>query len=111
MDVESHRRAMALVDESRLLELAGKHEAAREKLEQAAGLEEACADAAGNEKPRTRGILRVSAVSLWLSSGRLERAELVARRYLTEPLLPGFHRELSAILSQTVERRATLRGT
>ena len=56
---------MDLVDEARLLEARDAPEAAREKYEAAAALEERCADAAGSDEPRTRGILRVSAVSMW----------------------------------------------
>ena len=106
MNDELHRTVMALDDDAQLLDLAGKHEAAREKFEQAAGLEEQCADAIGIDEPRSRGILRVSAVSLWIQAGRLDRAESAARRYLGEPLLPGFHRELSDLLERIAERRA-----
>jgi hypothetical protein len=106
MNEELHRAVMALDDEAQLLDLAGKHEAAREKLEQAAELEERCADAIGVGEPRSRGILRVSAVSLWMQAGRLDRAESAARRYLAEALLPGFHRELSDLLARIAECRA-----
>ena len=70
-------------DEARLLDIAGKHEAAREKFEEAAELEAKCADIVPESEPRSRGILRVSAVSLWLQAGRLGRAETIARRYLS----------------------------
>ena len=105
MNDDLHRTAMALDDQARLLDLDGKHEAAREKFEEAAVLEERCADNAGTDEPRGRGILRVSAVSMWMQAGVLDRAESAARRYLAEPLLPGFHRQLSAILEQIAERR------
>ena len=59
----------------------------------------------GVAEPRTRGILRVSAVSLWMQAGCLDRAESAARRYLAEALLPGFHRELSDLLARIAERR------
>jgi len=97
---------MARDDEARLLELEGQHELARDKYRNAAVLEERCADAADEGEPRTRGILRVSAVSMWVQAGELDRGEALARRYLKEPLLPGFHRELYELLGEIRRRRA-----
>jgi hypothetical protein len=96
---------MDLVDEARLLEARGTSEAAREKYEIAAALEERCADAAVVDEPRSRGILRVSAVSIWLQAGALDHAESLARRYLSEPVSPGFHRELHELLGVIHQRR------
>lgn len=107
---DAHRQAMDLVDEARLLEARVSPEAARQKYEEAAELEEHCADAAGVDEPRSRGILRISAVSIWAQAGRLDHAEALARRYLAEPLLPGFYRELYELLTEIRGRREEARG-
>ena len=110
MSQDLHRRAMALVDEARVCEMQGRFEAAREAYEEAAGLEQRCVDAASANAPRTRDILRVSAVSMWLEAGRYDDAEALAQRCLFEPVLPGFHRELHELLMETRRRKSELRG-
>lgn len=92
-----HEDAMALVSEAEGLALAGRIEAARQILERAAAIEERAADASPVERPRTRGILRVSAVSLWLQAGHPARAAKLAARYLDEALAVEFGRELDEI--------------
>jgi len=47
----------------------------------------------------------VSAVSLWMQAGRPDQAESAARRYLSEQLLPGFHRELADLFVRIAEQR------
>lgn len=94
---DTHREAMRLAGEAELLALAGREEAARTKLEQAAELEELAASAVPESRPRTRGILRVSAVSLWLQAGRPGRAADLAEVYLGEPLDSAFARELDEL--------------
>ena len=106
MDQTLHDRAMALFDDARLLELRGAPEAARDKYEQAAALEEQCVETVGADEPRSRGILSVSAVSLWMNAGRLDHAEDLVRRYLAGPLGPGFHRELVELLGEVRRKRA-----
>ena len=59
--------------------------------------EEAVADAVPEDRPRTRGILRISAVSLCLQAGRPSRAARLAERYLGEPLQREFARELDEL--------------
>jgi hypothetical protein len=103
---ERHRRAMDLVEEAEQLVREGQREAAREKYEEAAKLEQECADTVGDDQPRTRGILRVSAVSAWRMARSPERAAALARRYLTEPISPGFARELHDLLNQIERERA-----
>src|SRR5689334_7211649 len=95
-----HQRAMALIEDAEQLFREGQREAAREKYEEAAKLEEECADKVGEEQPRTRGILRVSAVSAWRMARIPERAAALARRYLSEPISPGLARELHELLNQ-----------
>lgn len=109
MSQDVHERAMEIFDDARLLELRGAPEAAREKYEAAAELEEHAAELVTTSEPRTRGILRVGAVSLWMQAGKLERADTLARRYLSEELAPGFHREIHELLNDIRQRRAEMR--
>jgi len=106
---DPHDRAMEIFDEARLLELRGTPEAAREKYEAAAEIEEHAADLAAKNEPRTRGILRIGAVSLWMQAGKLEHADGLARRYLSEELASGFHRELHELLNDIRHRRVETR--
>ena len=92
-----HDIAMSLAAEAEFLCLDGREEAARERLERAAEHEERAADAAPEDRPRTRGILRISAVSLWLQAAHPTRAVTLASRYLSDPLEPAFARELDEL--------------
>jgi hypothetical protein len=105
MNDDLHRQAMELFDEARLQELHGTTESARLMLESAAELEQQCADAISDDEPRSKGIIRVGAVSLWMQAGRLETAEALARRYLTESILPGYYRELHKLLNDIQRMR------
>lgn len=98
MDDDLHRQAMELFDEARMHTLQGAIESARAILESAAELEQQCADAIGDEEPRSRGIIRVGAVSLWMQAGRFDTAEALAKRYLSESMLSGYHGELQKLL-------------
>jgi hypothetical protein len=107
MSDETHRDAMALVDEGEQLEAQGQMEAARARFERAALLEQQAADAVPPERGRTRGILRVSAVSAWMRARRYDDALELGRRYLTEPLPAGFARELHELVGEIeTQRRA-----
>jgi len=105
MNDDLHRQAMELFDEARLQQLHGAAESARVLLDSAAELEQQCADTIGDDEPRPKGIIRVGAVSLWMQSGRLEAAEALAKRYLTEPILPGYYRELHKLLNDIQRMR------
>ena len=107
---DAHQEAMELSTAARLLALDGRVEAARERLERAAEHEEQAAETADETRPRTRGILRVSAVSLWLQAGHPGRAASLASRYLGEPLDAAFARELDELRAEceAAERVAAL---
>jgi hypothetical protein len=96
---ELHDRAMATMDRAEKLAREGRGEASREEHEKAAELEQRAADAVPEDRPRTRGILRVGAVSLLMRAGHLTRAAGLARRYLEQPLAPGYARQLHELLS------------
>jgi hypothetical protein len=100
MSMDGHRHAMQLVEDAERLARDGLIEAARERYQQAAKLEERCADGAPEARPRTRGVLRVSAVSAWKLARVPEHAEALARRYLAEPIAPGFARALHQLLHE-----------
>mgnify|MGYP001222914804 FL=1 len=95
--MDTHDDAMRLVSEAELLTLEGLLENGPEKPERAAEAEERAANAVPEDRPRTRGILRVSAVSLWLQAGRPAQAAMLAERYLAEPLAAEFARELDEL--------------
>jgi hypothetical protein len=105
MSDDAHRDAMALADEGEQLEAQGRMEAARARFERAALLEQRAADAVPPERGRTRGILRVSAVSAWIRARRYDDALDLARRYLTEPLSAGFARELHELVGEIEAQR------
>jgi hypothetical protein len=109
MNDELHDRAMETFDEARLFELRGSPEAAREKYEIAAALEEKCVEGIGDDEPRSRGILSVSAVSLWIHAGNLDHAEQFVRRYVSSNTGPGFQRELFELLNDIRRKREETR--
>lgn len=97
-DDAKHREAMDLMDRAMTL-----HRESLDIFEQAARLEQACADNVASDKHRTRGILCVSAVSLWLAAERWETARAVAEFYLGCGLLsPGFAEELHTLIRPVV---------
>ncbi|HEX7671526.1 MAG TPA: hypothetical protein VF395_18160 [Polyangiaceae bacterium] len=96
---------MELFDDARLLELRGASEAAREKYEAAALLEEQCVESIGDDEPLSRGIVGVGAVSLWMRAGKLDHAEELVRLYLSRPIGPGFERELLELLNEVRRKR------
>ncbi|MBX3273345.1 MAG: hypothetical protein KF729_23985 [Sandaracinaceae bacterium] len=105
---DAHDAAMAAMDRAEELAREQLLEAARETYEEAAQFEQRSADAAPVDRPRTRGVLRVSAVSLWMRARRYEDAARLARRYLQEPLAAGYARELHELLNEIEARRAAL---
>ena len=72
-DPRSHE-ADDLALQAELLERRGEHAGARELYRRAAALEEALARETPVSSPRQRGVLAISAVSLWGAAGALERA-------------------------------------
>ncbi|MBZ0120169.1 MAG: hypothetical protein K8H88_24480 [Sandaracinaceae bacterium] len=107
-DRETHNRAMALVDEAGEAQASGRLKRARDLFAQAAQIEQSCADAAGGDQPRTQGILRISAVSMWREAGELGRARALAQRYLDAGLSTGFARELHELLATIDDEIAAL---
>jgi len=101
---EHHDKAMELADEADATTRAGRGELGREQFRDAAVLEEEAVAHVLEDQPRARGILSVSAVSLWMSAGELERAADLARRY-RDSVTPGFARQLDELLGQIELRK------
>ena len=89
-----HSAAMALADRGDEL-----RRSALGFYAEAAALEEQAANAVPVDQPRTRGVLRVSAASLWAQAERWEHATALIHRYLNEPLGEGFKNELRILLA------------
>jgi hypothetical protein len=59
----------------------------------------------GDDEPRSRGVVGVGAVSLWMRAGKLDHAEELVRLYLSRPINPGFERELLELLNEARRSR------
>jgi hypothetical protein len=77
---------------------------ARENYKKAAYMAEVLANRAPEVAARSRGIFRVHAVSLFARGRMHKKARELAKRYLEEPLSPGFKKQLRNIL-EDVERK------
>ena len=104
-DPRSHE-ADDLSLQAELLERRGEHADARELYRRAAVLEEALARETPTASPRVRGVLAISAVSLWSAAGALPRAIGLADEFLGAPELPTGERESLAKLAQDLRARA-----
>ena len=104
-DPRSHE-ADDLSLQAELRERMGEQDSARELYGRAAALEEALAREAPVSSPRIRGVLALSAASLWSAAGALPRAIGLADEFLGEPTLPISERENLAKLSEELRTRA-----
>ena len=104
-DPRSHE-ADDLSLQAELLERRGEHSDARALYCRAATLEEALAREAPIAAPRVRGVLVISAVSLWSAAGALPRAIGLADEFLGEPTLPAGERGSLAKLAEDLRARA-----
>lgn len=89
----------------------GEEQQARWLFGSAARAEAAAFEAVARDRPRTRGILAISAASLWFKSDNLEAAEQFAHQALGDSDLPGFARQelrelLQSIWNQRAQREA-----
>ncbi|MBK9752037.1 MAG: hypothetical protein IPO88_00785 [Nannocystis sp.] len=109
-DPRSHE-ADDLALEAELLGRRGEHVGARELYRRAAALEEALARETPVSSPRQRGVLAISAVSLWGAAGALERAISLADEFLTDHALPASERTSLAKLAEELRTRAAQEHT
>jgi len=77
---------------------------AAEMFEDAARLEEEAADLTPDGSPRTRDILRRSAISLWSYTEQHQKTIDVAERYLAQDILPGFACEIRELRNHALHR-------
>lgn len=89
MSVELHRQAEALMARADLFASAGQTDDARPLYGEAARLEAQTFDVIPSSRPRTRGIIAVSAVSLFTRAGDLRTAVLHAHRFLADGSIHG----------------------
>lgn len=92
--------------QAELLERRGEHAGARELYGRAAALEEALARETPVASPRVRGVLAISAVSLWSAAGALPRAISLADEFLADPSLPATERANLGRLAEELRARA-----
>lgn len=105
-DPRSHE-ADDLALQAELLERSGEHAGARELYRRAAALEEALARETPVSSPRVRGVLAISAVSLWSAAGALPRAISLADEFLTDHTVPASEQDSLARLAEEIRARAT----
>ena len=107
MSVELHRRAEALMGRAELLERTDPDESRRLYLE-AAALEADVFAGIPTGRPKTRGIIAVSAVSLYWRAGAQDEVARLAREYLACPDIPDFARyQLGELLADRDPARPT----
>jgi len=107
-----HRASEEAAAAAHSARLSGDSSGARSFFESAASLErEALADLAAEDKPRTFGIIGVSAVALSYKAGELRAAEQLAHSLLSRPELPEFAAHQLRELLQTVWNEQTLKAT
>lgn len=93
MSVEAHRRSQSLVEQAERFTAKGRTAEASGLYRQAADEEARAFDTIPLTRPRTRGIIAVSAVALYSRAGALGEVVRHARCYLEQPELPAFARE------------------
>lgn len=104
-DPRSHEAdELALQAES--LERRGEYAGARELYRRAAALEEALARETPVSLPRVRGVLAISAVSLWSAAGALPKAISLADEFLSGHALSASERTSLAKLAEELRTRA-----
>lgn len=96
--IESEKLAASAHDAAR----AGQSQKAKSLFAQAAIAEARAFGVVGDNKPRTLGILAVSAAALWYKSGELEAAEQFAHDASRRATLPGFARQELRELLQSI---------
>jgi hypothetical protein len=87
-----HSESERLAGRAEALLADGRYEVAADEYRGAAEAEERAFAALGPSRSRTRGITAVSAVSLWLKAGDLERVRALGARLLDREALPAFAR-------------------
>jgi hypothetical protein len=85
-----HEESEGAAAHAEVLARSGDRDGALQAYALAAEFEEKALAAVGSDKPRTFGILAISAASLWFKARGLRRAEALALKAMTWPHLPPF---------------------
>lgn len=88
----AHVLSQKAASKAEALLAAGKADAARRLYSEAAKCEAVALRATAQDKPRTRAILAISAISLFFKGGDIQRAEALAHAFLAQNDLPLFAR-------------------
>ena len=112
MSVDAHQQAEHFMAEADQLEAQGRQQQAQQARLQAAQCEARAFEHIPVSRPRTRGVIAVSAVALYRRAGALDEAIQHAHRYLGESDLPEFARQqLDELLTDVRrERQAKAAG-
>ena len=95
----AHSKSEALAACAHQAARQGRADEARRLFIEAAEAEQLALDQIGRDKPRTLGIIAISAAALFYKGGDLARAGQVAHKMSAEPALPAFaHEELKSLL-------------
>ena len=98
----SHEASERFAAEAHVALRLGDISGARQRFERAALAETEALEKVASDKPRTFGIIAVSAVALWYKAGELTKAEEVAYRVLATGGLPSFATDQLRSLLQSV---------
>jgi hypothetical protein len=99
---DHHRESEQFASDAHLARAQGDVALATQLFRSAAAAEERALEALAHDKPRTRGITAVSAVSLLFKSNDFDRTEQLACRVLSEQNVPGFSRNELRLLVQAI---------
>lgn len=110
MSLDVHRQAEALMGRADVLAAEGRAAEARRLYRQAADLEAQALESIPATRPRTRGIIAVSAVALYWRGGATDQVVRHAERYLAERELPDFARTQLAELLDDARREQQARA-
>ncbi len=111
MSVDLHRRVEELMDQAERLESTGDHDLARPLYLKAARLEAEVFRQIPTTRPKTRGIIAVSVVSLLRSAGAGAETSRRAHEYLAHEELPDFARtQLAQLLAEPIPDQQPANG-
>lgn len=100
--VEYHRASEVAAAQATIAQNAGITSASLEWFRKAAELEQKALSDIPADKPRTRGVVAISASSLWLNSESYDEAESIALDVLRDNTLPDFAREQAREICQMI---------
>ena len=88
--LEQHRLSERYASDAEVAKLRGEHAQVQELYSIAARHEESALDAIASDKPRTYGIIAVSAVALYFKAAEFAEAKSLAYQCLASRRLPEF---------------------